>query len=234
MEDRDYVAAEHAVDDVPHSAGPHLSHGLAGEELPEGEDRLLTVPNAVTFLRLLCLPLFLWLLFGREQRFAAALLLLGLGATDWVDGYLARRLGQVSTFGKMFDPTVDRLLMVVGVVSIAVVDAPRAVPVWFAALVLFREVVMSAFIVGITALGAKRMDVTWVGKAGTFLMMGVWPAFLAASDQSLPAWLRTFLLVCAWGAAIPGLVLGYMAFFGYFPAGLAALREGRAMRAAAD
>lgn len=216
-----------------HGVGPHLGHGLAGEELAPGEDRLLTVPNLVTFLRLLCLPVFLWLLFGRDARFAAAMVLLGLGATDWVDGYLARRLGQVSNFGKMFDPTVDRLLMVVGVGSIMVVSDPRAVPWWFAAVVLFREVVMSAFVVAITALGARRMDVTWVGKAGTFLMMGVWPAFLAASDESLPQWLRTFFLVMAWGSAVPGLVLGYMAFLGYLPAGLAALREGRAARAAA-
>jgi cardiolipin synthase len=213
--------------------GPHLTHGLAGEELPPGEDRLLTLPNLVTFLRLLCLPLFLWLLFGQDNRFGAAMLLLVLGCTDWVDGYLARRLGQVSNFGKMFDPTVDRLLMVVGVVSIMLVGDPRAVPWWFAVVVLFREVVMSAFVAGITFLGAKRMDVTWVGKAGTFLMMGVWPAFLAASDTALPQWLRTFFLVCAWAAAVPGLVLGYMAFFSYFPAGLAALREGRAMKQAA-
>ena len=212
--------------------GPHLAHGLAGEELPPGEDRLLTLPNLVTFLRLLCLPLYLWLLFGQDDRLAAALLLLALGCTDWVDGYLARRLGQVSNFGKMFDPTVDRLLMVVGVVSIMLVSNPRAVPVWFAVVVLFREVVMSAFVAGITVLGARRMDVTWVGKAGTFLMMGVWPAFLAASDTALPDALRTLLLVAAWAAAVPGLVLGYMAFVSYVPAGLAALREGRAMRAA--
>ncbi|MFM7063452.1 MAG: CDP-alcohol phosphatidyltransferase family protein [Actinomycetes bacterium] len=212
--------------------GPHLAHGLAGEELPPGEDRLLTLPNAVTFVRLLCLPLFLWLLFGRDNRVGAAALLLGLGCTDWVDGYLARRLGQVSNFGKMFDPTVDRLLMVVGVVSIMLVEDPRAVPWWFAVVVLFREVAMSAFVAGITFLGARRMDVTWAGKAGTFLMMGVWPALLAASDTTLPQWLRTVLLVAAWGAAVPGLVLGYIAFISYVPAGLAALREGRAMRAA--
>ena len=72
-------------------------------------DDLWTIPNAFTLVRLLCLPLFLYLLFGLEERAAAALLLGALGATDWVDGYLARRLGQVSEFGKIFDPTVDRL-----------------------------------------------------------------------------------------------------------------------------
>ena len=71
-------------------------------------DRILTIPNLFTLLRLACLPLFLYLLLGRDNPAAAAWLLGGLGATDWVDGYLARRLGQVSEFGKVFDPTVDR------------------------------------------------------------------------------------------------------------------------------
>ena len=67
------------------------------------------MPNLFTFLRLLCLPVFVWVLFGLPSRQAAAWMLGGLGATDWVDGYLARRLGQTSEFGKKFDPTVDRL-----------------------------------------------------------------------------------------------------------------------------
>ena len=71
-------------------------------------DTIWTIPNLFTLIRLLCLPLFLWLLFGLPSRQAAAWLLGGLCATDWVDGYLARRLGQTSEFGKKFDPTVDR------------------------------------------------------------------------------------------------------------------------------
>ena len=83
-------------------------------------------PDLITLIRLLCLPLFLYLLFGRDNRAAAAWLLGGLGATDWVDGYLARRLGQVSEFGKKFDPTVDRLLFIVAIVAIIIDGAgPR-------------------------------------------------------------------------------------------------------------
>ena len=66
------------------------------------------------------MPLFLWLLFGRDNRLAAAWLLAVLGATDWVDGYIARRFNQVSTLGKVLDPTADRLLLAVGVISILV------------------------------------------------------------------------------------------------------------------
>ena len=77
--------------------------------------RFLTAPNLFTLLRLCCLPLFLYLLFGRDNRAGAAWLLGGLGATDWVDGWLARRFDQVSEFGKIFDPTADRLLFIVGI-----------------------------------------------------------------------------------------------------------------------
>src|SRR5262245_26423075 len=83
-------------------------------------DPIWTVPNLFTLIRLLCLPLFVWLLFGLPSRQAAAWLLGGLGATDWVDGYLARRLGQTSEFGKKFDPTVDRILFVVAVIAIMI------------------------------------------------------------------------------------------------------------------
>ena len=115
--------------------------GLGGEVIPEGEDRLATAPNVITLVRLLCIPLFLWMLFGRDLRWQSAVLLGILGATDWVDGWVARRYGQVSNFGKMFDPTVDRLLMIVGVGSIIVVGS--AVPLWFGLLVIGREVVLS-------------------------------------------------------------------------------------------
>ena len=195
-----------------------------------GEDRILTVPNLITLVRLLCIPVFLWLLWGRDAPAWAALLLAFLGATDWVDGYVARHFHQVSTLGKAFDPIVDRALLIIGVLSII---AYGAVPLWLGLVVVIREVVLSVWVVGITALGARRMDVTWWGKAGTFGMMVAFPAFLASSDTALPDGVRTALEVIAWAAAIPGLVCSMIAFAGYFPMGLAALREGREGRAAA-
>jgi len=85
-----------------------------------GEDRLLTVPNVITTVRLLCVPVFLWILFGHHphDRYHAALLLAAMGITDFVDGYLARHLHQVSTLGKVLDPIADRLLLGVGVVAV--------------------------------------------------------------------------------------------------------------------
>ncbi len=210
----------------------HVTHrGLAGEEIPEGEDRLLTAPNLITLVRLVCIPVFLYLLFGRENYLAAAALLATLGAPDWVDGYVARHFGQVSNFGKMFDPTVDRLLMIVGIGGIMLADLDIPYFMVFAWIVVIREVVLSIFVATTVLLGAKRMDVTWIGKCGTFAMMTAFPAFLASADPSLSDTASTVFLVIAWGAGIPGLVCSLIAFVGYFPAGLRALREGRELRA---
>lgn len=209
-------------------ATPH--RGLAGEIIPEGEDRLLTAPNLITLVRLLCIPVFLWLLFGLENYFAAAVLLGLLGATDWVDGYVARRFDQVSNFGKMFDPTVDRLLMIVGIVAIMVADLDIDGFQVFAWIVVVREIVLSVFVATTVFLGAQRMDVTWIGKCGTFAMMIAFPSFLASADPALSGAASTGFLVLAWLCAIPGLVCSMIAFVGYFPAGIDALREGRARR----
>ncbi|HWC69198.1 MAG TPA: CDP-alcohol phosphatidyltransferase family protein, partial [Acidimicrobiales bacterium] len=135
---------------------------------PAGQDRLLTLPNAITIVRLSCLPLFLWLLFGKEDRVAAAALLGALGATDWVDGYIARRYHQVSELGKVLDPLADRLLFIVGVGAL-IVDG--SVPLVFAWLVVAREVILGVTLVLLTLAGMQRFDVTWWGKAGTFALM---------------------------------------------------------------
>lgn len=188
-----------------------------------GVDTLWTVPNLFTFVRLLCLPLFVWILFGLPSRQAAAWLLGGLGATDWIDGYLARRLGQTSDFGKIFDPTVDRLLLVVGIVSIIFNDS---MPLWFGAAVLAREVLVGgAMVVATLAYGMERFDVTWWGKTATFLLMFAVPGFLMG-NSSVPgsdAW-----LVAAWIFGIPGLFLSYYTAIAYIPSIRAGIAAGRA------
>lgn len=188
-------------------------------------DRVLTVPNLITLVRLLCLPVFWWLLFGTHNRLAAAALLAALGATDWVDGYVARHFHQVSSLGKVFDPTVDRLLFFVAIVGI-IIDG--AAPLWLCLVVLVREVVVASITVVITALGAKPVDVTWFGKAGTFGLMFAFPLFLAGSSDASFA---PVLTAAAWIAAIPGVVLSYYAAFRYVPLWRDNLREGRARRA---
>ncbi|MFP3899857.1 MAG: CDP-alcohol phosphatidyltransferase family protein [Acidimicrobiia bacterium] len=191
-----------------------------------GEDRILTLPNIVTVARLSCLPLFLWLLFGRDDRAAAGWLLAALGATDWVDGYLARRWGQVSELGKILDPVADRLLFLVAGAAI-VVDG--SVPLWFAGAVLAREVLVGGATLLLGALGARRIDVTWFGKAGTFLLMFAFPLFLAGNSDLSWADIGGVL---AWVTGIPGLVLSFYAALLYVPRARQALVEGRAARRA--
>mgnify|MGYP000972518602 CR=1 FL=1 len=194
----------------------------------DGEDRILTIPNLISLVRLSCLPLFVYLLFGRDNRAAASILLGSLAATDWIDGYIARRYHQVSTVGKVLDPVADRLLFFVGVTAI-VIDG--SVPVWLAAMVLVREAVVAVTTVVLAALGARRIDVTWWGKAGTFGLMMAFPFFLAA--ESTMSW-APIAGVLAWVTAIPGLFCSYVSWAMYLPIGLRALREGRAARAAVE
>jgi cardiolipin synthase len=187
--------------------------------------QVLTLPNVITVARLACLPVFLWLLFGKEDRAAAAALLALLGITDWVDGYLARRLGQVSELGKILDPVADRLLFLVGAGGILI---DGSVPAWFAVIVLVRETLVGGATLVLAALGARRIDVTWFGKAGTFGLMIAFPLFLAShSDLS---WADT-AGVLAWIAGIPGLALSLYAAVLYVPIARRALREGRAVPA---
>ncbi|HEX5946425.1 MAG TPA: CDP-alcohol phosphatidyltransferase family protein [Acidimicrobiales bacterium] len=189
--------------------------------------RILTLPNVITLVRLACLPVFLWLLFGRENRAAAAWLLAALGATDWVDGYLARRMHQVSELGKILDPVADRLLFIVGAGGILV---DGSVPVWFAVVVLVRETLVGGTTIVLGMLGARRIDVTWFGKAGTFMLMVAFPFFLASN--STLGWADT-AEVLAWGFGLPGLALSLYAAALYVPLARRALAEGRADRRAA-
>jgi cardiolipin synthase len=179
---------------------------------PGQVDTLWTIPNLFTLLRLLCLPLFLYLLLGRDDRAAAAWLLVGLGSTDWIDGQLARRLGQVSEFGKKFDPTVDRLVFIVALVAIIVDDAA---PRWFCILVLVRELLVGgAVAIATVFFSMARFDVEYLGKVATFLLLGAVPAFVLGRSGIAG---EDFFTVVGWALGIPGLALSYYTAVRYVP-----------------
>lgn len=198
------------------------------EAAAAGEDRILTIPNVLSVLRLCCVPVFLWLLFAEDNRLVAAWLLAGLGATDWVDGYVARHFDQVSALGKVLDPVADRVLLIVGVVAITI---DGSVPIVVAVLSLTREVLVATATVVLALLGARRIDVTWFGKAGTLFVMFAFPLFLLGNADA--GFWSDFGNFFGWACAIPGIVFGYIALFQYIPLGLEALRQGRADRAEA-
>ncbi|MBA2625248.1 MAG: CDP-alcohol phosphatidyltransferase family protein [Acidimicrobiia bacterium] len=192
---------------------------------PADTDRVLTIPNVISVVRLLCIPLFLWLLFAQEDQSSAAYLLAVLGATDWVDGYVARHYNQVSTLGKVLDPLADRLLLAVGVIGILI---DGSVPVVVAVLTIVRETLVGLTTVVLAALGARRIDVTWFGKAGTFGLLCAYPLFLGSNAPDLH-W-EDVAGVLAWVCAVPGLIFSYVSAAGYVPLARRALAEGRRRR----
>ena len=158
---------------------------------------------------------------SQEDRTAAALLLGALGATDWVDGWIARRFDQVSEVGKVLDPTADRLLLVVALV--AIVD-DGSIPVWFAVLVLVREVLIGLAALLLLTVGVRRIDVTWWGKTGTFALLWAVPCFLAGQSTIVAAWAFEAM---AWIFGIPGLAISWFAVWGYVLVARSAIQEWR-------
>jgi cardiolipin synthase (CMP-forming) len=171
--------------------------------------------------RLLCIPVFLWLLFGAHRQTLAAVLLAVLGTTDWIDGYVARRYHQVSTLGKVLDPAADRILVGTAVIAVII---HGAVPLWFGVATLAREALVSVMVLLLAALGAARINVLWVGKAGTFGLMVAYPGFLLSYGTA--SW-QGPLRVAAWVCGAVGLTLAWVAAAAYVKPARDALRAGR-------
>jgi cardiolipin synthase len=183
-----------------------------------------TVPNLISVVRLLCVPVFLWLLMGEDRPVAAGILLAVLGATDWVDGWIARRYDQGSEVGKVLDPVADRVLLIAAAVALLVEDI---VPGWVGVLVLAREAVISVATLALAAAGARRIEVQWVGKAGTLALMFALPGFVLV-DALDPSWGRDVTELVTWIFTLGGLGLSYYAAAKYVPLARVALRDGRA------
>ena len=194
-----------------------------------GLDRILTAPNVITLVRLLCIPLFLWLLFADHRQILAAILLAALGATDWIDGHVARRYHQVSTLGKVLDPAADRILVGTAVISVMIY---HAVPLWFGFATIAREILVSLMVLLLASLGAARIDVLWWGKVSTFALMTSFPLFLLTTNPhhaALHAWQHDVRDAC-WVLGVLGLALSWIVLAGYVRPALRALRTGRDAR----
>ncbi len=177
-------------------------------------ERWLTVPNAISLIRLLMVPVFIVVLLGRDDRTTAAVILAGLGATDWLDGWIARNFNQESTVGKFLDPTADRFLFIFGVGAILI---DGSAPLLITLAVLVRELVMaSAFLVLVLARGHRTVEVEWSGKTGAFFLMFALPLFvLGADDQYSMADGATTL---GWIIATLGIFFAYFSFVPYLRA----------------
>jgi cardiolipin synthase (CMP-forming) len=191
---------------------------------------LWTIPNLISLLRLAGVPVFLWLLLGEDRPVEAGILFAVLGATDWIDGYIARRFDQGSEIGKILDPVSDRVMLIAGAAGLII---SGDVPLWVGIVVLAREAALSVVTLIMAAAGARRIDVQWVGKAGTLALMFALPGFVLVSalDSGVA---RDIIEVITWLFTIGGLLLSYYAAALYIPMARSALKEGRAARASRE
>jgi len=166
----------------------------------EASNRILTIPNVITFIRLLGIPVFWWALLVEDNLALAAWLIFGIGWTDWIDGYLARRLNQVSELGKALDPIADRLLIASALIGGLIVGV---LPLWFGWGLIAREVLVGLVAVILAARGGGTIEVRYIGKLATFLLYGAIPAFYLA-EAGFMEW---FMWAAAYINGIVGLVL---------------------------
>lgn len=177
---------------------------------------MLTVPNLISVVRLLLVPLFLWLLHIDEIA-AAGWLLAFIGATDWVDGYIARRFNQVSEVGKFLDPLADRLAVLAAVVGGLIYDV---LPAWFAVALIVREILIGigALVVGLKV--GTKLEVRWLGKLATLMLYAAiawW--YLGVGYEA------DWLIWAARIVGLPGLVLYYVVGAQYLGDALKLLRN---------
>lgn len=187
------------------------------------QDRVLTIPNLLSFLRLLTLPIVYWdLTSGRLGRGLAIGFV--FGSTDWLDGYLARRLDQVTRIGKLLDPISDRAFIVTVGAAMVVADL---IPLWAVLVILARDVVVLMGGLLLMSRDVQPPPVTRIGKTATFGLMWSFPLFILAGimgDGGADP--HGGLRVAGWIVFIPNILLYYVAAGQYVRWTIPRLREG--------
>jgi len=186
---------------------------VAGEE--QVGDTVLTVPNAISFLRVLLVPVFALLVIGHHDGWAFVVLAVS-GVSDWLDGVIARRFNQMSRLGQMLDPAADRLFILVTVVALA---WREIVPWWLVAMILARDLLLAALLPALARRGFGPLPVHFAGKAGTAALLYAFPLLLLSARSDV--W-RTVGAVPGWAFAWWGITL-------YWVAGIVYLRQARTL-----
>ena len=172
----------------------------------EGQtDRVVTVPNILSALRLLGVPLFLWLILVPEADWLAILVLAIAGFTDWLDGYLARKWHQISRVGQLLDPVADRLYILATLIGLLL---RGIVPLWFVLLLVSRDLIMSVVLAVLKRRGVTGLPVHFVGKAATFCLLYAFPLLLLGDGAG---WLADTAKVVGWAFAVWGTALYWWA-----------------------
>lgn len=181
-------------------------------------DRILTVPNMLSFVRLAMVPIFLWLVLA-EYDVAAIIVLTVSGITDYLDGYLARRFGQVSRLGQLLDPAADRLYILSTLIGLAWRDI---VPWWLVVALVARDVVLGFTIPVLAKYGYGPLPVSLLGKAATFCLLYSFPLLLLA--EAAPA-VASVIRPLAWAFAWWGLILYWYTAWQYIRQVVAVVRN---------
>ncbi|HEX4390843.1 MAG TPA: CDP-alcohol phosphatidyltransferase family protein [Mycobacterium sp.] len=176
---------------------------------PPAHDRLLTVPNVLSGLRLALIPVFVYLLLVAHADAWAVAILMFSGASDWADGKIARVMNQSSRLGEYLDPFVDRLYMVTTPIAFGL---RHIVPWWIIAILLVRDVLLAAELPLLRTRGITALPVIYVGKAATFALMSAFPMILLGQWDA--QWSRV-VLACGWAFLIWGTYMYLWSFFVY-------------------
>lgn len=181
-------------------------------------DRIITLPNLISLIRLAGVGVFWWVLFGLGNIGLAGMLVFVIGWTDWIDGYLARRLDQVSRFGTMLDPVADRLMIASALIGGLIADVVPGLIGWP---LIAREAVMALMSLYLASRGAGVLAVRRVGKQATFILYGAIPTFYFAEAGILGEIAEPL----AWLTGVLGLVLYWYAVVLYVGDARAAIRQ---------
>lgn len=180
------------------------------EEYEVQTTRVVTIPNLLSLLRLLGVPVFLWLVLVQHADGLAVILLAVSGFTDYLDGVLARRWGQISRVGQLLDPVADRLYVISTVVALTIRDI---IPLWFAVALISRDVLMVMLVPFLRQIGLRALPVHFLGKAGTFCLLYALPLLLLGDGESTLALLAR---VFGWAFGLWGFILYWWAGVLYF------------------
>jgi cardiolipin synthase len=174
---------------------------------------VITVPNGLTLLRGLGVPLFIYLALSRHADGAAIIVLRAGGATDYFDGKLARAWHQESRLGELMDPAIDRVYIAA---TLIVLYVRNVLPLWIIILLLGRDVFLGVMTLVMKGVGIGPFKVTYLGKAATFNLMYAFPLLLLAKSDSA---LGSVAYVIGWSFAIWGIALYFVTGLNYFLAG---------------
>jgi cardiolipin synthase (CMP-forming) len=182
-------------------------------------DRILTLPNVLSALRLVGVPIFLWLLFSHHDVWAFAVLAAS-GISDYLDGKIARRFGLVSRLGQLLDPLADRLYVLSTLIALTIREV---IPLWLLAVLIVRDLFMGVVIILLKRVGQTGLPVHFVGKAATFNLLYAFPILLLSTlDNPLGAVARPI----GWGFAWWGTALYWLAAVLYAVQAVPILRAG--------